>query len=251
MSYSYFAEYYDVLTENVEYKKRAEYFLELFRKHGHDAGLTLDLACGTGTLTLELSKRGIDIFGCDMSSDMLCAAQQKASENDKNIIFICQKMQNLELYGKIDTCICTLDSINHLLSAEDVQKTFKRVNNYLNDNTLFVFDVNTVYKHKYILGDNCYIYDTNKVFCAWQNNYYEKNNEVIITLDFFERIGKFYKRSTEQFSERAYSDDDIRNMAENAGFEVEAVYDDMSFESLKQNSQRAVYVLKKRGIFNE
>ena len=71
MSYSYFAEYYDILTENVEYEKRADYFLELFKKHGHDMGLTLDLACGTGTLTLELCKRGVDIFGCDMSVDML------------------------------------------------------------------------------------------------------------------------------------------------------------------------------------
>ena len=86
------------------------------------------------------------------------------------------------------------------------------------------------------------------MFCAWQNNYYEKDNEVIITLNFFERVGNSYKRSIEQFSERAYSDNDIRKMAENAGFEVEGVYDDMSFDELKENSQRAVYVLRKRGI---
>ena len=246
MSYSYFAEYYDILTENVEYEKRAEYFLELFKKHKHNTGLTLDLACGTGTLTLELCRRGIDIFGCDMSADMLSIAQQKAYKNDRNIMFICQKMQNLKLLGKIDTCICTLDSINHLLSSEDVQKTFSRVKQYLNNNGIFVFDLNTIYKHKYILGDNCYIYDTEKVFCAWQNNYYENDNKVVITLDFFERVGKLYKRSTEQFPERAYSDDEIRNMAKNSGFDVEAVYDDMSFDEIKENSQRAVYVLRKK-----
>jgi len=246
LSYSYFAEYYDTLTQNADYQKRAEYFLELLKKHGHDAGLTLDLACGTGTLTLELSKRGIDIFGCDMSADMLSIAQQKAYENDQNIMFICQKMQNLQLFGKINTCISTLDSINHLSSAKDVQKTFDRVNHYLNDNGIFVFDLNTVYKHKYILGNNCYIYDTENVFCAWQNDYYEKDHEVVITLNFFERAGKSYQRSTEQFSERAYSDADVRQMAENTGFQVEAVYDDMSFEGLKENSQRAVYVLRKK-----
>ena len=246
MSYSYFAEYYDTLTQNADYQKRAEYFLELLKKHGHDAGLTLDLACGTGTLTLELSKRGIDIFGCDMSADMLSIAQQKAYENDQNIMFICQKMQNLQLFGKINTCISTLDSINHLSSAKDVQKTFDRVNHYLNDNGIFVFDLNTVYKHKYILGNNCYIYDTENVFCAWQNDYYEKDHEVVITLNFFERAGKSYQRRTEQFSERAYSDADVRQMAENTGFQVEAVYDDMSFEGLKENSQRAVYVLRKK-----
>lgn len=251
MSYSYFAEYYDILTENAEYDKRADYFLELFKRHGHDMGLTLDLACGTGTLTLELCRRGIDIFGCDMSADMLTIAQQKAYEEDKNIMFIKQKMQELQLFGKIDTCISTLDSINHLPSARDVLRTFRRVGEYMNDGGMFVFDLNTVYKHKYILGDNCYIYDTEKVFCAWQNDYREKDNEVVITLDFFERDGKVYRRTSEQFSERAYSDDDIRDMAETAGFSVEAVYDDMTFEDIKENSQRAVYVFRKRRNLNE
>ena len=115
-------------------------------------GLTLDLACGTGTLTLELCKRGVDIFGCDMSADMLTIAQQKAFEEDRDIMFIKQKMQNLKLFGNIDTCICTLDSINHLQSAKDVQKTFEKVSEYMNDSGMFVFDMNTVYKHKYILG---------------------------------------------------------------------------------------------------
>lgn len=246
MSYSYFAEYYDILTENVEYEKRAEYFLELFKKHDHPTGLTLDLACGTGTLTLELSKRGVDIFGCDMSVDMLSVAQQKAYESGFNIMFICQKMQNLHLVDKIDTCICMLDSINHLSSIKDVQKTFHRVNQYLNDDGMFVFDLNTVYKHKYVLGDNCYIYDTEKVFCAWQNNYYEKENKVVVTLDFFERDGKLYKRYTEQFSEKAYSHDQITQIAQKSGFVVETIYDDMSFNGIKENSQRAVYVLRKK-----
>ena len=160
-------------------------------------------------------------------------------------------MQELQLFGKIDTCISTLDSINHLPSARDVLRTFRRVGEYMNDGGMFVFDLNTVYKHKYILGDNCYIYDTEKVFCAWQNDYREKDNEVVITLDFFERDGKVYRRTSEQFSERAYSDDDIRDMAETAGFSVEAVYDDMTFEDIKENSQRAVYVFRKRRNLNE
>ncbi len=251
MSYSYFAEYYDILTQNAEYDKRADYFLRLFQKHGHETGVTLDLACGTGTLTLELSKRGVDIFGCDMSSDMLSVAQQKAFEDNISILFICQKMQNLHLPGKIDTCICTLDSINHLSGADDVQKTFHKVSRYLNENGLFVFDMNTVYKHQFVLGDNCYIYDTEKVFCAWQNNYSQKDHEVIITLDFFEKDGNIYHRSSEQFSEKTYTQDQIHDMAHKAGFAVEAVYDDMSFAPLKPNSQRAVCVLRKRRFLNE
>ncbi|MDD6490405.1 MAG: methyltransferase domain-containing protein [Clostridia bacterium] len=245
-AYSDFAEFYDCLTQNVGYDKKADYLLELFKRHNHNTGITLDLACGTGTLTLELKKRGIDIYGIDASCEMLTIAQQKAFENGQNIMFICQKMQNLDLYGTIDTCICSLDSINHLTSSADVQKTFDRISMFMNPNGLFVFDANTVYKHKYVLGDNCYIYDTEKVFCAWQNNYNEKNNKVMITLDFFEPDGKLYRRSSEQFSERAYTRSEMTEMLIKAGFDIESVYDDMSFEVPKQNSEREIYVARKK-----
>lgn len=245
-AYSDFAEFYDNLTQNVEYDKKADYLLKLFERHNHNAGLTLDLACGTGTLTLELKKRGIDIYGVDASYEMLSIAQQKAFENEQEILFLCQKMQNIDLYGTIDTCICSLDSINHLTSIKDVQRAFDRISLFMNPNGLFVFDANTVYKHKHILGDNCYIYDTDSVFCAWQNNYNEINHKVIITLDFFEPDGKMYRRSSEQFSERAYTREEMAAMLVNAGFTLEAVYDDMSFNLPNQNSEREIYVARKK-----
>lgn len=246
-SYSCFSRFYDSLTFNVEYGKKADYILEILKRHNHNAGLTLDLACGTGTLTLELCKRGVDIFGADSSADMLTLAQQKASESGFSILFLRQKMQNLNLYGTIDTCICSLDSINHLPSGKDVLKSFERIATFLNPDGLFVFDANTIYKHKYVLGDNCYIYDTDDVFCAWQNTYHEEDNRVDITLDFFapDEDGKKYNRFTEEISETAYSRNEMINMIESAGLKPEAVYDDMSFEEPKPDSQREIYVVRK------
>lgn len=246
IAYSYFAQFYDSLTYNVEYDKKAQYLLKLFERHHHTPGLTLDLACGTGSLTVELSRCGIDIFGADMSSDMLTVAQQKACEAEQSILFLHQKMQHLHLYSTIDTCICTLDSINHLPSSEEVVKTFERVAQYLNPDGLFVFDTNTVYKHQYILGDNCYIYDTKDVFCAWQNNFNEKNNKVIVTLDFFEPDGKRYKRYSEQFSEKAYTRKEMTEMIHRSGLVLESVYDDMSFDEPKAELEREIYVVRKK-----
>ncbi len=245
-AYSDFAEFYDNLTLNVEYSKKADYIIELLKKHKHNPGLVLDLACGTGTLTVELKRRGVDIYGVDMSYEMLSKAQQKAYENGFDILFLCQKMQNLDLYGTVDTCICSLDSINHLTSIKDVKQTFDRVSLFMNPNGLFVFDANTVYKHRYILGDNCFIYDTDKVFCAWQNNYNEKNNRVTITLDFFEPDGKIYRRSSEQFSECAYTREKMTEMLLSSGFVLEAVYDDMSFEPPRESSEREIYVARRK-----
>ncbi len=244
-AYSYFAEFYDSLTYNVAYDKKADYLIELLKRHHHPSGVTLDLACGTGSLTLELYKRGIDVFGADMSTDMLTVAQQKSAEADCQILFLRQKMQNLNLYGTIDTCICSLDSINHLPSSTDVIKTFEGVSRFLNPNGLFVFDANTVYKHRSVLGDNCYIYDREDVFCAWQNNYYEKDHKVIITLDFFAPNSKGYTRYSEQFSERAYTREKMTEMIEKSGLTLEAVYDDMTFNEPEPDSEREIYVVRK------
>ena len=91
--------YYDSLTQNVEYARRAEYLCALMEHLGHRPGLTLDLACGTGSLTIALAERGIDVYGIDGSADMLSVARQKAAESGLDLLFLCQKMQKLDLYG--------------------------------------------------------------------------------------------------------------------------------------------------------
>ena len=246
MSYSYFADYYDGLTEDVDYPAKAEYFLKLCERYNHFPGKTLDLACGTGSFTIELKKRGIDVMGADMSIDMLTQAQMKSSEQELDIMYFCCKMQELELPFEIDTCVCTLDSINHITSKSELKKAFIHISSCLADDGLFIFDANTVYKHREILGDNCYIFDTDEVFCAWQNNYNEKNNKVIITLDFFEPDGEKYVRCSEQFAERAYTHSEMEEMLDSAGMEIAGLFDDMSFESPDKASQREIYVVRKK-----
>lgn len=244
MSYGIFAEFYDELMQGVGYDRRAAYLAVLLAKFGHNAGLTLDLACGTGSLTLELAKMGIDVYGVDYSEEMLSVAQEKAFEENIDTLFLCQKMQELDLYGTIDTCICSLDSINHLTEISDVQKTFERVSLFMNKGGFFVFDVNTVYKHREILADNTFIYDTDDVYCVWQNSFRE-NNIVDIDLTFFVPEGENYTRYDENFSERAYSRDELTELLNKTGFEVQAVYGDMGFNEPHKNEQRIIFVAKK------
>ncbi len=244
MAYEVFADYYDKLTGNVGYKERAQYILNVFDKLNHSAGLTLDLACGTGSLTLELKKKGVDIYGVDASPDMLSVALQKASEEGEQILYLCQKMQNIDLYGTIDTCVCTLDSINHMTNEQDVQKTFQRVSLFMNKGGVFLFDVNTVYKHRYVLSDNVFVFDTDEVYCVWQNTP-EEDNKVKISLDFFIPEGENYYRITEEFSERAYSVEELESMLAKAGFKVEAVFGDMTFDAPKDDEQRIIVAARK------
>lgn len=242
-SYNSFAEYYDELMEDARYSDRCDYLLELFKRHNHEAGLTLDLACGTGSLTIELKKRGVDVYGVDASVEMLSEAMQKSLEQDLRILFLNQKMQELDLYGTVDTCVCTLDSINHITDLDTLRRAFDRVGLFMNSGGLFVFDVNTVYKHRHVLADNAFIIENDRVFCAWQNTL-EDNNIVRVDLDFFEEENGVYYRTGESFCERAYSDEELRQLLCEAGFTVEAVYGDFSFEPPREDEQRAIYVAR-------
>lgn len=245
-AYSFFAKYYDELTQNVEYTQRADYFSALLLSCGVEGGTVLDLACGTGSLSIELAKYGYDIIGVDASEDMLCQAQNKAFENGVRAMFLCQTMQELDLYGTVDAAVCSLDSINHLIDEEDVCQTFERLKLFVAPNGVFIFDVNTVYKHEKVLGDNTFVYEYPDVFCVWQNSFSEEDSIVDITLDFFEEKSGFYKRHTESFSERAYDIDFLKVVLDKAGFDVENVFDDMTREPLKEDSQRAVIVARRR-----
>lgn len=246
LSYSYFADFYDNLTNNVHYERYGEYILQLAEKYNHNMGITLDLACGTGSLTLWLKKKGVDIYGIDASAEMLSVAQEKALDSDiSGMLFLRQKMQNIDLYGTIDTCICTLDSINHITNKDDVQKTFSKVSFFMNPEALFIFDVNTLYKHQKVLGNNTFVYDTSKVYCVWQNSLCRDNRTVDISLDFFQRDGDIYRRYSENFMERAYTHTEICEMLEKAGFRLLDVFGEMSFDKPTETSQRNFYIAKK------
>lgn len=245
MSYTDFAQYYDALTQNAGYEERAEYLCALLRRYHHPWGETLDLACGTGSLTLEFKKRGIDIYGVDGSTEMLAQAQAKAAQAGEQILFLHQQMQKLDLYGCADTVFCTLDSLNHLLTQRDLFAAFERVSLFLSPDGLFVFDMNTPYKHREVLGNNTFVYDTDAVYCVWQNRYLPAGHRVDITLDFFSRTGKLYQRSGEHFFERAYEDAHVRRLLQQAGLEVVGFFAEQSFQRPVADTQRVVYVARK------
>ena len=191
--YSFFARFYDELTQNVDYERRAEHFSALLLSYGIKSGTVLDLACGTGTLTSLISARGYDMIGVDSSPDMLSQAQNRAFEEGQNILFLCQQMQTLDLFGKIDAALCTLDSINHLTEPEDVRETFRRLGTFIRPGGMFIFDVNTIYKHREILADN-----------------------------------------------------ELSKWLGDAGFDIENIYDGMTNEPVREDSERAVIAARRR-----
>lgn len=246
MSYDNFSRFYDRLTDNVEYEKRADYFCRLLSLCGITDGILLDLGCGTGSMSVKMAERGFDVIGVDSSVGMLNSARQKTFESGADILLLNQPMQDIDLYGTVDCSICVLDGINHLNNADEVKQTFAKVSLFMNKGGAFAFDVNTIYKHKNILADNAFIYEFDDLFCAWQNNYNSSDNSVDISLDFFEEEDGVYYRSSESFSEQAYELSEISVWLEDAGFEVVGIFDDLTTDNVKPESERAVFLAKKK-----
>lgn len=247
-SYNDFALYYDILTSNIPYQKRGEYFNALINKNGKKNGVLVDLACGTGSLSEVMASFGYDVIGVDSSYEMLSQATNKKYESEHDIMYICQDMCELDLYGKMDICICALDSLNHITNKDNVQKVFNRVSLFLDKDGLFIFDVNTPYKHKEILANNTYVYEYEDVYCIWQNEFDKENlnkNIVNISLDIFAiNDDNTYNRYCEEFSERAYTHEEILGFIANSNLSLVDFYAEDSFDKPNDTTQRIVYVTK-------
>lgn len=244
--YSVFARYYDQLTANINYRKRAEYFCELIKKHsGSQGNILLDLACGTGSMSEEMARLGFDVIGVDSSDEMLGIALDKKFDSGLNIQYLCQDMRRLDMFGTVDVTICALDSINHLPDISSVKAVFEKVAFFSEVGGLFIFDVNTLYKHRHVLADNTFTYETDNVYCVWENTLVPETDAVKMHLEFFElEENGMYSRSSDSFTETAYSEEQIEELLTEVGFEIAGKYGEDTLSPPAADSQRIVYAAR-------
>ncbi|MBR2488902.1 MAG: class I SAM-dependent methyltransferase [Clostridia bacterium] len=165
--YESFADFYDILMSDVDYSARTEYLLNLFKKHGKVPSLLLDVACGTGAFSNLMAQKGIEVIGVDASEEMLAVARENSAEMGTQVLYLCQKAEELDLYGTVDGAICCLDSINHIVDLKTLKTAFQKISLFMESGSLFIFDVNTPYKHTDILADNTFVIEEEDIFCVW------------------------------------------------------------------------------------
>ena len=245
-SYGAISDIYDSINAQVDYSAWADFVERAFDRFLEKRPeLVLDLACGTGSMTLALAKRGYDMIGVDASPDMLARAFEKKLEEapDRDILFLLQDMREFELYGTVGAVTCCLDSINYLTADGDLEKCFACVHNYLDPDGLFLFDVNSPHKFENVYGENTYVFEEDdcgrESFCAWQNLYDRKSGLCDFYLTVFEKCedGR-YERRDEHQCERCYELPRIRSSLEACGFELLGVYSDLKLSPIDERSER-------------
>ena len=237
---------YDSINSQLDYSRWADFVEECFDRFlPVRPELVLDLACGTGSMTLELSRRGYDMIGVDASPDMLARAYERKleAELERDVLFLLQDMRDFELYGTVGAITCCLDSINYLCGEGELEKCFSCAHNYLDPDGLFIFDVNSPYKFKHIYGENTYVFEEDECgggsFCVWQNFYDEKSGLCDFYLTVFEQNKDgTYTRRDERQCERCYDLSAIKGALEQSGFELLGVYSDLSFAPVSKESER-------------
>lgn len=239
--YNVFSILYDELTDNVNYKVRSDYISDFFIEKGIEKGKLLDLACGTGSFSKEFLDKGYSVTGVDLSEEMLTVAQSKL---DNKCELIKASMTDFVSVDEYDGIICCLDSINHLTEFDDVQRTFDNCYKSLKEKGLFIFDVNTVYKHQSVLADNTFIFDEDNYYLVWDNELINER-EVRIILDIFLFNGNNYDRYGEEFCEYAYTVTELIEMLSNSGFKNINAYDELTRNKHKENSERIYFVCEK------
>lgn len=244
--YSSLASAYDLLNADFDYSAYARFIDKEIKANLSDASLVLDLACGTGKITFELNSLGYDMTGVDLSPNMLSVARDYAYQNGiENVLWLCQNMTELELYGTVDACSCCLDSINYLTRLSDVEKCFLLVHNYLIPNGIFIFDVNSEYRFNEVYGNNDYILENDGTLCAWHNEYNKKSRICKFYLSIFEENEDgLYERSDEVQREKCYSYKQISNALKKTGFEILGAYGDLNKKEIESCDEKWYFVAR-------
>ena len=261
-AYTSFAEVYDQFMDNVPYREWADFLQEILQKEGISDGLVLDLGCGTGSMTEELAGRGYDMIGVDNSEDMLEIAMEKRQESGHDILYLLQDMQEFELYGTVRAVVSVCDSVNYVTEKEELEQIFRLVNNYLDPGGIFVFDFNTEYKYREVLGDRTIAENREDSSFIWDNYYYEEEriNEYDLTLfireDLFEaqddpvpatdRI-HLYRKYKETHYQRGYTLEEMKELLKKAGLVFEAAYDMDTKDRPAYTTERICVIARESG----
>lgn len=243
-AYTVFAEVYDLFMDNIPYDMWFTYLKELLQEQNVTGGIVAELGCGTGIMTRKLKSAGYDMIGIDSSEDMLEVARDKETEG---ILYLCQQMQQMELYGTVEAFVSVCDSMNYLLSEEDLLAVFKRANNYLEAGGCFIFDMKTQWYYEHTLGDRVITDNREEACYIWDNHYDTETgiNEYLLTLFIQdEEDAEVFYREKEYHIQRAYKVDTIKELIEQAGMEVVAVYDAFTKEPPRKDSERLYFVAR-------
>ena len=161
-------------------------------------------------------------------------------------------MRELELYSTVGTVFSVCDSLNYILEEEELETVFSLVNNFLYPGGIFIFDFNTDYKYREVIGDTTIAENREDCSFIWENLYdpEEEINEYDLTL-FIREEGNLFRQFTETHLQRGYTAEQMQRLVEKAGMTVLEVKDADTGADITPESGRIFVVARERGKSHE
>lgn len=246
MAYNGFAWFYDEFNGEADYDALYRYVAGQLKAHGIRDGIVADLGCGTGDLTLMLTQAGYDMIGVDQSEEMLAVLQEKAAELGLSgrLLLLHQDILRLDLYGTIRAAVSTFDTFSHIGPSARFFEAVRRAGFFMEEGGVFIFDLNTPYKHREVLGDRSLTLEAPDAVCRWQNHYDPAAGRVDIALEL--KDTETGEQWSERFSEYSYPLEEVEMALDEAGFTLESVLDGERYAPLAPDSQRFLITAVKR-----
>ena len=244
-AYSSFAQVYDLFMDNVPYEEWSRYLISLLKEYQVTDGTVVELGCGTGKMTRLLADAGYDMVGVDNSAEMLEIAGERQEEEERNdILYLLQDMRELELFGNIRAIVSVCDSMNYILEPEDLKKVFGLVKEYLAEDGVFIFDLNTVHKYRDLMGECTISENREESSFIWENYFYEDQdiNEYMLTIFRKQADSELYERTEEAHYQRAYDMDTLKRLIEKNGLALVSFLDEDMKQMPNETSER-IYVI--------
>ena len=250
-SYQQFASVYDRLMEEMPYAEWMHFARHCFAQFRMPHSI-VDLGCGTGNISIPLAKSGFEVFGIDLSADMLAIARNKwddppARGQGGSIRWLQQDMRDWELPDPVDAVISFCDCLNYLSAEADVVRTFRRTHAGLAPGGLFLFDVHAPRTLTQYAEDQPFVYDEKDVAYLWASEYDAAKRSIRHDITFFVRDAAtgLYRRFEESHTQRAYDPHWLAEQLEAAGFELLHRCADFEWEPPTEASERLFYVARK------
>lgn len=248
MSYGFLAGSYDGLTQDVDYERLACALEKRFGNAKVPVKTVLDLACGTGSLTWLLAEKGYEMIGVDASSEMLSQAMEKRPADFQGIepMFLNQNMEELDLYGTIDACVCCLDSVNYVTRPALLRRAFQRVHTFLMPGGIFLFDARTPRLLEGVDGE-VFLDENEDTYCVWRGEFSKKRRICTYFMDIFRLEGELWRRGEEVHEEYAYTPEELEEMLRAAGFGWVKRWGSWSGRKERPEDDRVYFAARKDG----
>ena len=244
-TYQEYSKVYDRSGQLAFSLKMIRYLSTLLERHPVDGRRLLELACGTGTVAAAMAAAGWKVYGIDLSADMLFEARAKATEAAVTVVYSQQDMRSFVIPERVHLVTCLYDSMNYMLTGEDLLAVFRRVHAALEPGGLFLFDMNTAYALEVLWDDEVHYSDEQDITVIFRSRYDQGHQRITVVATVFDRQGELYRKIQEEHIEQAYPVEQVATLLTDVGFRAEAYYDCFSLLKAKDETFRIMWVARK------